>query len=311
MLAIRHGMVVVFVLLVVITVVSDPNFLAISNIWNLTLQWAPVGLMAVGMTYVILAGGFDLSVGGMYAAGAVLFAGLANSVGSGLALLITLAAGAAVGLVNGLIVTKLQVNPFVTTLGTGFVLRGVALVTTNATPIIATAGGFDALGSGAYLGVPTPVLLLLIALVVGGLALKFTVFGKNVYAVGGGEEAARLSGVAVKPVRVATYVTTGLGAALAGMILASRLGSGQADVGPNIELDVITVVVVGGTALAGGEGAMWRTAVGIGILAVLGNSFDRLQVNPFWQLVIKGCIVVFAVAVDSYGRRRRQQSPST
>jgi len=311
MLAIRHGMVVVFVLLVVISVVSDPNFLAISNIWNLTLQWAPVGLMAVGMTYVILAGGFDLSVGGMYAAGAVLFAGLANSVGSGLALIITLAAGAAVGLVNGLIVTKLQVNPFVTTLGTGFVLRGVALVTTNATPIIVTAGGFDALGSGAYLGVPTPVILLLIALVVGGLALKSTVFGKNVYAVGGGEEAARLSGVAVKPVRVATYVTTGLGAALAGMILASRLGSGQADVGPNIELDVITVVVVGGTALAGGEGAMWRTAVGIGILAVLGNSFDRLQVNPFWQLVIKGCIVVFAVAVDSYGRRRRQQSPST
>jgi len=175
MLAIRHGMVVVFVLLVVISVVSDPNFLAISNIWNLTLQWAPVGLMAVGMTYVILAGGFDLSVGGMYAAGAVLFAGLANSVGSGLALIITLAAGAAVGLVNGLIVTKLQVNPFVTTLGTGFVLRGVALVTTNATPIIVTAGGFDALGSGAYLGVPTPVILLLIALVVGGLALKFTV----------------------------------------------------------------------------------------------------------------------------------------
>ncbi len=311
LLALRHGMIVVFALLVVVTAASDPKFLALGNIWNLTLQWAPVGLMAVGMTYVILAGGFDLSVGGMYAAGAVLFAGLANSVGPTLGLIITLLAGAAVGLVNGLIVTKLQVNPFVTTLGTGFVLRGVALVATSATPIIVTAGGFDSLGSGSFLGVPIPVLLLLIALIVGGLALKFTVFGKNVYAVGGGEEAARLSGVAVKPVRVATYVTTGVGAALAGMILASRLGSGQADVGPNIELDVITVVVVGGTALAGGEGAMWRTAVGIGILAVLGNSFDRLQVNPFWQLVIKGCIVVFAVAVDSYGRRKRQQSSVT
>lgn len=306
LLALRHGMIVVFALLVVGTAVIDPQFLNRSNISNLLLQWAPVGLMAVGMTYVILAGGFDLSVGGMYAAGAVLFAGLTNSVGVSAALLITIVAGAGVGLINGLIVTGLEVNPFVTTLGTGFVLRGVALVATSAAPILVTKGGFDTLGSGSLLGLPIPVVLLLIALILGGLALKFTVFGKNVYAVGGGEEAARLSGVAVKRIRLATYVATGVGAALAGMILASRLGSGQADVGANIELDVITVVVVGGTALAGGEGAIWRTAVGIGILAVLGNSFDRLQVSPFWQLIIKGCIVVFAVAVDSYGRRKRR-----
>lgn len=305
MLTLRHGMILVFVLMVVVSSIADPEFLSKSNILNLLLQWAPVGLMAVGMTYVILAGGFDLSVGGAYAAAAVLYAGMTNAIGVVPAILITLVAGVAVGLVNGLIVTGLQVNPFVTTLGTGFVLRGIALVATSATPILVSASGFDALGAGEVLGIPVPALLLVLALLVGGLVLSYTVFGRNVFAVGGGEEASRLSGVPVKAVRVATYVTTGTGAALAGMILASRLGSGQADVGVNIELDVITVVVVGGTALAGGEGAMWRTAVGVGILAVLGNTFDRQQVSPFWQLVIKGTIVVFAVAVDSYGRRRR------
>lgn len=307
-LAIRHGMVVVFVLLVVVTTAMDPQFLTIGNISNLLLQWAPVGLMAIGMTYVILAGGFDLSVGGTYAAAAVLFAGLANLLGVGLGLFATLLAGALVGLINGWIITRLQVNPFVTTLGTGFVLRGLALVATGASPILVTRDGFADLGSGKLLGFPTPALLLLTMLVVGGLVLKFTVFGKNVYAVGGGDEAARLAGVAVHRVRVTTYILTGMGAALAGMVLASRLGSGQADIGANIELDVITVVVVGGTALAGGEGAMWRTAVGIGILAVLGNAFDRLQVSPFWQLVIKGVIVVLAVAADAYGRRKREES---
>jgi len=306
LLAVRQGMIVVLFVLIVGSAVADSQFLSSNNLLNLLLEWAPVGLMAVGMTYVILAGGFDLSVGGTYAAAAVMYAGLANLLGVLPALVLTLLGGALVGLINGMIVTGLQVNPFVTTLGTGFVLRGGALVATGATPILVSKNGFDTLGAGDLLGISIPALLLLLFLTVGGLVLSFTVFGRDVFAVGGGEEAARLSGVAVKPVRVATYMATGVGAALAGMILASRLGSGQADVGANIELDVITVVVVGGTALAGGEGAMWRTAVGVAILAVLGNSFDRLQVSPFYQLVIKGVIVVFAVAVDSYGRRKRQ-----
>jgi ribose transport system permease protein len=150
--------------------------------------------------------------------------------------------------------------------------------------------------------------LLVAGLVIGGFVLARSVYGRAVYAVGGNEESARLSGLPTRAVRASTYVLTGVCAALAGVIIASRLGSGQADVGTNIELDVITVVVVGGTALAGGEGAIWRTAVGIGILAVLSNSFDRLQVSPFWQLVIKGGIIVFAIAADSYGKRRAAES---
>lgn len=303
---VNHGMIVILVILAVVSTIADPQFLTVTNGLNLLLQWAPVGLMAVGMTFVIIAGGFDLSVGGTFAAGCVLFAGLTNMFGVLPALAMTLAAGAGIGLVNGLIITGLQVNPFVTTLGTGFAVRGLTLVATAAAPILVTKTGFDWIGSGYVLGVPVPGILLVAALLIGGGILTFTVYGRSVFAVGGSAESARLSGVPVKLVRILTYVVTGLLAALAGMILASRLGTGQGDVGANIELQVITVVVVGGTALAGGEGAMWRTAVGIALLAVLGNSFDRLQVSPFWQLVIQGLIVVFAVAVDSYSRRHRK-----
>ncbi len=303
-LLLRYGMVVVLVVMVLTTVVLDPQFLDRQNLQNLALQWAPVGLMAVGMTYVIISGGFDLSVGGIYAVGAVLYAAVAQENNTMIAIVVTLLAGALIGVVNGLVITRLDVNPFVATLGMGFVLRGLALVTTSAAPILVFRDSFTTLGAGHFLGIPIPVLILIVSLIAGGLVLSRTIYGRYVYAVGGGEEAARLSGIPTKRVKASVYVMTGVGAALAGMIIASRLGSGQADIGAYIELDVITVVVVGGTALAGGEGAMWRTTVGITILAVLGNSFDRLQVNPFWQLVIKGLIIILAIAADSYSRRK-------
>ncbi len=303
-LLLRYGMVVVLVVMVLTTVVLDPQFLDRQNLQNLALQWAPVGLMAVGMTYVIISGGFDLSVGGIYAVGAVLYAAVAQENNTMIAIVVTLLAGALIGVVNGLVITRLDVNPFVATLGMGFVLRGLALVTTSAAPILVFRDSFTTLGAGRFLGIPIPVLILIVSLIAGGLVLSRTIYGRYVYAVGGGEEAARLSGIPTNRVKASVYVMTGVGAALAGMIIASRLGSGQADIGAYLELDVITVVVVGGTALAGGEGAMWRTTVGITILAVLGNSFDRLQVNPFWQLVIKGLIIILAIAADSYSRRK-------
>jgi ribose transport system permease protein len=304
MLLWRYGMVAVFLLLVIVTSILDEKFLDSANLLNLALQWAPVGLMAIGMTYVIICGGFDLSVGGTYAGAAVLYAGIAQDSATGLAILVTLLAGAFVGVMNGVIITRLEVNPFVATLGTGFILRGLALVATAATPILVAKSSFSTIGA-SYIGpFPTPAVLLVVGLLVGGFVLSRTVYGRSIYAVGGNEESSRLSGLPTRSIRGSTYVITGVGAALAGIIIASRLGSGQADVGTNIELDVITVVVVGGTALAGGEGAMWRTAVGIGILAVLGNAFDRLQISPFWQLVIKGAIIVFAIAADSYGKRQ-------
>ena len=303
----RYGMIGVLVLMVIVTIALDSTFLDGSNLLNLLLQWAPVGLMAIGMTYVIIGGGFDLSVGGIYAGAAVLYAGMANeSFPLVLAVLLTLLAGIGAGIVNGTIITRLEVNAFVATLGTGFMLRGLALVLTAAAPITPDAAGFDAIGVGKWGSFPIPGVALIVALVLFGFILARTVYGRSIYAIGGGDEAARLSGLHTRTLRTSTYILSGFMAALAGVIIAARLGSGQADIGANIELDVITVVVVGGTALAGGEGAMWRTAVGIGILAVLGNAFDRLQVDTFWQTVIKGGIIVFAIAVDSYSRRRSE-----
>lgn len=303
-LLLRYGMVVVLVVMVAVTAILDSSFLETNNLLNLLLEWAPVGLMAIGMTYVIIAGGFDLSVGGTYALGGVIFAAVANHQPIWLALIAALAAGVVIGIANGLVITRLDVNPFVATLGTGFVVRGLALVATSATPILVSRSGFDVLGTDKIGPFPIPAVLLIAGLVVGGFVLARTVYGTFIYAVGGNEESARLSGLPTRRIKASAYVLTGVGAALAGCILASRLSSGQADVGDNIELDVITVVVVGGTALAGGDGAMWRTAVGISILAILGNAFDRLQINPFWQLVIRGAIIVFAIAADAYAQKR-------
>jgi ribose/xylose/arabinose/galactoside ABC-type transport system permease subunit len=303
-LLLRYGMVATLVILVVATAILDSSFLDSRNLLKLLLEWAPVGIMAIGMTYVIISGGFDLSVGGVYAMGGVVFAAVAQHQPVWLALLAALGAGAVIGIANGLIITRLDVNPFVATLGTGFVVRGLALVATSATPILVSTAGFDVLGANKIGPFPIPAVILIVGLIVGGFVLARTVYGTSIYAVGGNEESSRLSGLPTRTLRGSTYVLTGVAAALAGCILASRLGSGQADVGTNIELDVITVVVVGGTALAGGDGAMWRTAVGIAILAVLGNAFDRLQINPFWQLVIKGAIIVFAIAADSYAKKR-------
>jgi ribose/xylose/arabinose/galactoside ABC-type transport system permease subunit len=307
-LLLRYGMVAVLLALLIVTSILDSSFLEGKNLLNIALEWAPVGLMAIGMTYVIIAGGFDLSVGGTYAMGGVIFATVAQNGSVWLGLAAALAAGAVIGVLNGTIITRLEVNPFVATLGTGFMIRGLALVATSATPILVATKGFTTLGTGKWGPVPIPVIILVVGLIIGGFILARTVYGTGVYAVGGNEESSRLAGLPTRLIRGSTYVITGVGAALAGSILASRLSSGQANVGETIELDVITVVVVGGTALTGGDGAMWRTAVGISILAVLGNAFDRLQVNPFWQLVIKGGIIVFAIAADSYAKRRADRA---
>jgi ribose/xylose/arabinose/galactoside ABC-type transport system permease subunit len=300
-------MIGVFVAMVIVTAILDSTFLDRTNLLNLLLEWAPVGLMAIGMTFVIIAGGFDLSVGGTYAGAACLYAGMVNwGAPVPIAILAVLGAGIGAGIVNGGIITRLDVNPFVATLGTGFMLRGLALVTTAATPIIVDESSFQWIGAGKWGIFPIPAVILVVALIVFAFILARTIYGRSIYAIGGGNEAARLSGLRTDLLRTSTYMLSGFMAALAGVIIASRLSSGQANIGENIELDVITVVVVGGTALSGGEGAIWRTAVGLGILAVLGNAFDRLQVDTFWQIVIKGGIIVFAIAADSFAKRRAE-----
>ena len=300
----HYGMVLALIALIVVTAILDPSFLQTNNLLNLLRQWAPPGLMAVGMTFVIISGGFDLSVGGTYAAAAVLSASLALQMPIPVAIALSVLMGAGIGLANGIVITRLDVNPFVATLGMGFIVTGMTEVLSNAMPMIVEDPRFQIFGGGDLWGMPIPGVLLIIALLVGGLVLARSVYGRYVYAIGGGDEASRLTGLRTRSVRTLAYVITGALAALAGCVIASQLGEGQGDIGRNVELGVITIVIVGGNAVSGGEGAMWRTATGIGILAILGNAFDHLQVSTFWQEVIEGLIVITALAIDAYGKRR-------
>jgi ribose/xylose/arabinose/galactoside ABC-type transport system permease subunit len=306
--ATRYSMLGVLVLLVIVATILYPGFLEPANIGNILTQNSAVGLIAIGMTFVIISGGFDLSVGATYALGAVLFAGLTLKTGSILVAGIgALAAGVVVGVVNGLIISRLGINPFVATLGTSSVVSGVAYIYSNSSPFIVNdVPQFQDLALSRIAGVRLPIWILLIAFVVAAVLLAKTTYGRNVHAVGGNYEAAWLSGLRVKGLNASVYVLTGVLAALAGMMDASRLGVGQADVGGSMALDAIAIVVVGGTSLLGGEGAIWRSAVGLLILATLTNVFYSLNVSQHWQLIAKGCIVVAAVAVDAIIRQRKR-----
>ena len=301
----RLGMLWVLVALVVAAQAVYPGFLDGGNLENLLSQNAQIGIIAVGMTFVMITGGFDLSVGAIYAGGAVFYADMASRMPLGAALLLTVMVGLALGAINGAIITRLRVNPFVATLGTGSVFGGAAFLYSDSAPILVDKPGFDFLGQGTVLGLPTSIWLLIAAFVVGGVVLARSVYGRSLYAIGGNNEAARLAGLRVDALRASTYVLVGACAAVGGAIISSRLGGGQADVGSTVALDAIAVVVIGGTSLFGGEGAVWRSAIGLGIIAVITNVSNSEGWDVSIQSVIKGFIVVAAVALDAYFRGRR------
>ncbi|GAA4557023.1 ABC transporter permease [Pseudonocardia xishanensis] len=304
----RYGIVAVLVALVAVATILHPTFLSPANLGNILVQNAAIGLVAVAMTFVIIAGGFDISVGATYALGATLFAGLTIQTGSTLlAGSLTLLAGVAVGATNGLLVSRIGVNPIVATLGTSSAVLGLAYVYSDSSSFSVDSRehpAFQNLAHTTIAGLPVPVWIMLVGFVAGGVVLTRTAYGRNVQAVGGNGEAAWLSGLRVPSIMTSTYVMAGMAAALAGMADASQLGVGQANVGTNVALDAIAIVVVGGTSIRGGDGAIWRTAVGLLILAVLTNIFYSLNVAQNWQLVAKGLIVLVAVTVDARLRSR-------
>jgi len=302
----RYGMVWVLVILIVVAQVLYPGFLAWGNVQNILSQNSQVGIIAVGMTLVMIAGGFDLSVGSIYAFGAVIYADMAaHSVPLGLALVITIVMGLAMGAINGLVVTRLRVNPFVATLGTASIYGGGAFLYSHSSPILVERSGFKFLGLSKVAGLPVSVWILAAVFLVGGLVLARTVYGRSLYAVGGNSEASRLAGLRIDLLRGSTYVLVGACAAVGGAIIASRLGAGQAELSGTVALDSIAVVVIGGTSLFGGEGAIWRSAVGLGIVAVITNLAESEGWNTNVESVIKGTILIGAVAIDALYRSRR------
>lgn len=299
-----YGIAGALLVLVVLVAIGDPKFLAPANLVNMLGQWAPAGIMAVAMTYVVIARGFDLSIASGFSfcaivAASAAVAGHPNAIAFGAAI----GAGLAIGLFNGLLVAGLAINPFIATVGTGFILLGLDIIMTPNAYITVDSPGFDSIGSGSFLGIPVKGLILVAFLVAGEFVLQRTRFGQSLYAVGGNPEAARLSGLRVRTLTCLTYVLLGFATGIAGLLAASQLSSAQARMEPTIVFDVIAIVVLGGTSLAGGSGAIWRTAVGLAIIATISNGFTLLGLNPFYQSIVKGSVILAAVALEGWAQR--------
>lgn len=290
-------------LLVVTSFLSD-HFWDVDNLRNLLTQNAPIGLVAIGMTYVIIAGNFDLSVGAVFALGTLVVSNLVSDVPIVVAVLITCLVGGAIGAINGLVVTKFKVNSFIATIGTGAIISGIAFAYSDSQPIFTTTPGFDTLGLGHIGGVPWAGILLVTILVVAGFGLAKTVYGRWVYAVGGNPQASRLVGIRVDAIQISTFVMVGVLAALAGVVLASQLSVGEPTLGGSTALDAFAIVVIGGTSVYGGEGALWRTAVGLAILSVLDNLFNHLSFGAAEASITKGAILVLALGLNALSRSR-------
>ena len=298
-----YGVALAALLLVVIVATGNPAFLSPANINNMLSQWSPAGIMAIGMTLVILAGGFDLSISSGFAFCAVIAAIIGQQTSPILALLGSIAAGTVIGSINATLVSVFKINPFITTVGTGFVINGLSLVVTRNAAFIVSNPAFGILGAGRWHGIPYSGMLLIVLFPIAGLVLSRSVYGHMIYAVGGNAEASKLSGIRADLIVASTYIFLGAGVGLAGFISASQLNSAQANLDPQILFDVLTIVIVGGTSLGGGVGSIWRTVVGLVIIATITNGFVLLDISPFYQDVIKGLIIVGALILDSMLRR--------
>lgn len=300
----------------VVTAVLSPTFFQVQNMINVTRQASIVGVVAVGMTFVILTAGIDLSVGSTLALVAVATAMLIESgLPVPVVILLALLLGVGVGLVNGIGVTLLKIQPFVMTLAMLGIARGATFQLSGGSPknFFASSKLLDFFGSGEILGVPGPLVIFLFAAVVGLLVLRYLPFGRYVYAIGGSPEAARLSGVKVNRVTLAVYAISGMCAAIGGIMTASRLSVGDPIAGNLVELDAIAAVVIGGTSLAGGLGGIVGTVAGALLLAMLANVLNLIGVSPFYQLIVKGVAIIGAVVLTSLANRARtlRTPPST
>jgi ribose transport system permease protein len=300
-----HSIVWICALLFILMAASSNVFVSSGNITNLLSQWATVGIIAAAGTFVLISRMFDLSVGATFALSGVITATVAVNTGSVWgAFLAGILTGALVGLVNGFIVAFLNINPFIATLATSMIATGAAILVSDGKLITVAIPAFSELGRGRLLGVTIPGIVFILVLIVGGFVLSRTTFGRYIYAAGDNPEAARLSGVRVGLVHMSVFVISGISAGIAGVLAASRVSSGQADAAGTIPLVVIACVVVGGTSIFGGEGAMWRTALGVLLYAMVGNGFTLLGIDSNVQQMVQGGILLVAVAIDAWSRRK-------
>ena len=295
------GTIAALIILIVFVSVLNPAFLQVNNLLNLMRQLIINGFIALGMTFVILTGGIDLSVGSTLAFTSAIFAGLLqNGMNTGLAIVITLALGLCLGLLNGLLITKGKLAPFIVTLATMTIFRGLTLVYMDGRPISGPKDdfAFQFLGKGQVFGIPFQVILFLIVYIVLSTLLNKTSHGRKIFAVGGNEKASFISGIKIDKVKVFVYVISALMAVISGLVLTSRLNSAQPTAGSAYEMDAIAAVVLGGTSMTGGSGSLTGTLIGILILGVLNNGLNLLGVSSFYQQIVKGVVILIAVLID-------------
>jgi len=300
--------IILFALIALCVILSllTSNFLTLRNIMNVILQSTMMGIVAVGMTYVIITGGIDLSVGSVLAfssalgatvisAGAPIFVGI----------LAMLAMGALIGILQGLLISRIKMPAFIVTLGGMSMMRGFTMVVMQGKTIPGMPGEFQFIGNGSVAGgyLPIAVIIMIVVYVIAFYVLKYTTFGRGLYALGGNREATTLSGINVKRVEMSAYVISGFTAGMGAMILTARLGSAIPTAGEGLELDAIGAVVIGGASLSGGTGTIIGTLIGVLILGVLNNGMNLLNVNPFYNGVVRGAVILVAVFIDTMRKR--------
>lgn len=298
-LAIKYKSIIGFLILCMIIATVTPRFLTISNLRNVLTQVSVNAIIAVGMTFVILNNGIDLSVGSILAITGAVTAYLIKSTGNiFIAIVVALVLGTTIGLLNGLLITKGRLQAFIATLATMTIFRGVTYVFTNGNPISGLDTNFTFLANSKIIGTPLPVVFMIIIVAIAFYFLNETRFGRYLYALGGNEDSARLSGIATSKIRTIVYGISGFTAAVSAIIVTSRIGSASPNAGTGFELDAIAAVVLGGTSLSGGEGSIIGTIIGALIIGVLNNGLNLMNVNPFYQSIIKGAVILLAVLLD-------------
>ena len=308
-----QSLIALFVLCLAISILSD-KFLTANNLWNVLRQISVNVCISVGMTLVVLTAGIDLSVGSVLAFTSAVCAGLLTkgiAVGSfdllvGFTtlggILAALMIGLLIGIFNGWVITRFSLPPFVVTMLT--IARGATMLYTEGMPISNLGTSFEFIGSGWLIGIPIPVWISLVVVLIVVFISKKTTFGRYIYAIGGNEKAAFLSGININNIKLAVYGIAGMMAAVGGILVSSRLNSAQPNAGTSYELDSIAAVVIGGTSLSGGIGSVTGTVIGATIIGVLNNGLVLLNVSPFWQQVVKGLVILLAVIIDQKSKKK-------
>ncbi|WP_102346150.1 ABC transporter permease [Bacillus sp. Marseille-P3661] len=297
---------VILIGMVIFASVSSPYFLKVQNLTYLVTQLSIFGIMALAMTYVVLNKEFDLSIGAVMAFSGIFMVKLIPHTGTILAIILTLLLGVVIGLITGFLIAFLGLNSFVVTLCAMFFYNGLALSVSDGRPASAQDPILNYISAGTFLSIPNLIVMLIVLSVIADYILRKTKYGRNIYAVGGDEQVARLTGISVRFYKISVFVISSVAATLAGILLTGMLNSASPFVGSDAALTVISAVVIGGTSLAGGEGSIPKTLMGLFILGILDNLLGLLNVHSFYQTFILGALLVFVIGWDFYSRSKKQ-----